>query len=160
MCQRSPQSMRNDSLSLLQSPVCLRPIKFLSSLSETNFSKYQVNLMKVTKCFCLLFVFHSTCDCFGSVGFMLAGRSSLLCEVHLHTNPIRRLKGLFAWGKRSKGLRRGIRLAKMDAGVAGQRRTLRDFITCGVQGISSSIGRPIVEVNNFELTPALIPMVQ
>ena len=49
--------------------------------------------------------------------------------------------------------------AKMDVGE-GQRGTLRDFITPGVQGISSSIARPIVEVNNFELRPALISMVQ
>jgi len=49
---------------------------------------------------------------------------------------------------------------KMDAEAGGQRRTLRDFITPGVQGISSSISRLTVEVNNFELRPALISMVQ
>jgi len=49
---------------------------------------------------------------------------------------------------------------KMDAGGEGQRRTLRDFITPGVQGISSSIARLTVEVNNFELSPALISMIQ
>jgi len=49
---------------------------------------------------------------------------------------------------------------KMDAGAGGQRRTLRDFINLGVQEISSSISRPIVEVNNFELRPALMSMVQ
>jgi len=50
--------------------------------------------------------------------------------------------------------------AKMDAGGEGQRRKLRDFITPGVQGISSSIARPTLEVNNFELRPAPISMVQ
>ena len=49
---------------------------------------------------------------------------------------------------------------KMDAGAGGQRRTLRDFITPGVQRISSSIVRPTVEVNNFKLRLALISMVQ
>ena len=48
----------------------------------------------------------------------------------------------------------------MDAGARGQRRTLQDFITPGVQGISSSITRPTVEVNNFEFRAALISMVQ
>jgi len=49
---------------------------------------------------------------------------------------------------------------KMDARTRGQRRTLRDFITPGVQGISSSIAKPTVEVNNFELRPTLVSMVQ
>jgi len=49
---------------------------------------------------------------------------------------------------------------KMDAGARGQRETLRDFITLGDQGISSSIARPIVEVNNFELRPTVISVVQ
>ena len=49
---------------------------------------------------------------------------------------------------------------KMDPGARGQGTTLRDFITPGVEGISSSIARPTVEVNNFELRPALISMVQ
>jgi len=48
----------------------------------------------------------------------------------------------------------------MDAVVRGQRRTLWDFITPGVQGISSSIPRPTVEVNNFELRLVLLSMVQ
>jgi len=48
----------------------------------------------------------------------------------------------------------------MDPGIGGQRRTLRDFITAGVRGISSSIARPTMEVNNFELRPVLISMVQ
>ena len=47
----------------------------------------------------------------------------------------------------------------MDAGAGGQ-RTLWDFITPEFQGISSSITRPTVEVNNFELKPMLISMVQ
>ena len=49
---------------------------------------------------------------------------------------------------------------KMDTGAGDQRRTLRDFITLGVQDISSSITRPTVEVNNFELRPTLISIVQ
>jgi len=47
------------------------------------------------------------------------------------------------------------------AGVGGdQRRTLRYFVTPGVKGISSSIARPTVEANSFELKPALISMMQ
>jgi len=47
------------------------------------------------------------------------------------------------------------------AGIGGdQRRTLRDFVTLGVKGISSSITQPTIEVNNFEFKPALISMVQ
>jgi len=49
---------------------------------------------------------------------------------------------------------------KMDTGAGGQRRTLQDFITPGVQGVSSSIARPTMEVNNFELRPTLISMVK
>ena len=41
-----------------------------------------------------------------------------------------------------------------------QRRTLRDFVTPGVQGIASSITHPNVNANNFELKSALISMVQ
>ena len=41
-----------------------------------------------------------------------------------------------------------------------QRRTLYDFVIPGVQGIASSIARPAVDANNFELKPALISMVQ
>ena len=41
-----------------------------------------------------------------------------------------------------------------------KRRTLRDFVTPGVQGIASSIAQPTIDVNNFELKPALISMVQ
>jgi len=41
-----------------------------------------------------------------------------------------------------------------------QGRTLRDFITPGVQGIASSIARPAVNANNFEHKQALISMVQ
>jgi len=37
-----------------------------------------------------------------------------------------------------------------------QRRTFQDFVTPGVQGISSSITWPTVEPNNFELKPTLI----
>jgi len=48
----------------------------------------------------------------------------------------------------------------MAGGGGDQRRTLRDFITPEVQGIASSIGRPTIDANNFELKPALISMVQ
>ena len=41
-----------------------------------------------------------------------------------------------------------------------QRRTLRDFVSLGVQGIASSIARPAVDANNFELKPTLISTVQ
>ena len=73
-----------------------RRYKFLAPLLVINLSKYQVNLVKVAKYFCLLFIFHSIFYGFDSVAFVLSGRSSLLYEVHLHTNPMRRLQGLFA----------------------------------------------------------------
>jgi len=47
----------------------------------------------------------------------------------------------------------------MAGGDGKQRRTLRDFVTPGVQGIASSIAYPNVEANNFELRPALVSMV-
>ena len=47
------------------------------------------------------------------------------------------------------------------AGEEGdKRRTLRDFVTPGVQGIALSIARPIVDANNFERKSTLISMVQ
>jgi len=48
----------------------------------------------------------------------------------------------------------------MAGGGGDQRRTLRDFVAPGVQGIVSSIAHPTIDVNNFELKPALISMVQ
>jgi len=49
----------------------------------------------------------------------------------------------------------------MMAGERGdERRMLRDFVTPCVQGIVTSIARPHVEANNFELKSALISMVQ
>ena len=45
-------------------------------------------------------------------------------------------------------------------GGCEQRRTLRDFVTPGVESIASSITCPNVEANNFELKPASISMVQ
>jgi len=41
-----------------------------------------------------------------------------------------------------------------------QRRTLYDFVIPGVQGIASSIARPAVDANNFELKLAFISIVQ
>jgi len=47
------------------------------------------------------------------------------------------------------------------AAIGGyQSRTLRDFVTLVVQGISSSIARLTTKVNNFALKPALISMAQ
>lgn len=48
----------------------------------------------------------------------------------------------------------------MAGGGGDQRRTLRDFVTDGVQGIASSIARPNVDANNFELKPTFISMMQ
>jgi len=48
----------------------------------------------------------------------------------------------------------------MVGGRGDQRRTLRNFVTPGVQGIGSSIARPNVEANNFELKQTLISMVR
>ena len=41
-----------------------------------------------------------------------------------------------------------------------QRRTLRDFVTPGVHGITPGIAKAMVEANNFELKQSLISMVQ
>ena len=49
---------------------------------------------------------------------------------------------------------------RMDIAVRDQTKTLWDFITPKVQDISSSILRPIVEVNNFELRLVLVSMLQ
>jgi len=48
---------------------------------------------------------------------------------------------------------------KMAIREGNKRRTLRDFITLGAQGISSSTARPNVKAYNFELKPTLISMV-
>ena len=48
----------------------------------------------------------------------------------------------------------------MGVGGGDQRRTLRDFVTPGVQGIASSIARPNVDANNFDLKQVLISVVQ
>ena len=48
----------------------------------------------------------------------------------------------------------------MAGGEGDQRMTLREFVTPGVQGITSSITRLTIDANNFELKPALISMVQ
>lgn len=51
--------------------------------------------------------------------------------------------------------------ARRNSNMAGEeRRTLCDFITPGVQGIASSIARPTMDANNFELKPTLISMEQ
>jgi len=54
------------------------------------------------------------------------------------------------------------REARRNSNMAecGQRRTLQDFVTPRVKGIGSSISRPAVNANNFELKPALISIVQ
>jgi len=58
--------------------------------------------------------------------------------------------------------RRGARRTSINMAGRGddQRRMLSDFVTYGVQGIASSISRPNVDTNNFELKPALISLVQ
>jgi len=48
----------------------------------------------------------------------------------------------------------------MTGAGGDQRRTLRNFVTPGVQGIASSIAHLTIDANNFELKPALISMVQ
>jgi len=48
----------------------------------------------------------------------------------------------------------------MVRGEGDQRRALRDFVTPGAQGITSSIARPTVDANNFDLKLVLISMVQ
>jgi len=48
----------------------------------------------------------------------------------------------------------------MAGGGEVQRRTLRDFVTLGFQGIASRIAWLNVEADNLELKLALISMVQ
>ena len=53
------------------------------------------------------------------------------------------------------------REVRTDSSMASdERRTLRDFITPGVQGIASSITRPAVDADNFKLKLALIFIAQ
>jgi len=49
---------------------------------------------------------------------------------------------------------------KMASRRGDQRKTLRKFVTLWVQDITSSIARLNVEVNNFDLKPTLILMMQ
>ena len=51
--------------------------------------------------------------------------------------------------------------ARRNSNMAGsdQRKTLRDFVTRGVQGIALSIACATVDADNFELKLALISMV-
>jgi len=48
----------------------------------------------------------------------------------------------------------------MAGGGGDQRRTLRNFVTPRVQGITSSIGCPNIDANNFKLKLVRISMVQ
>jgi len=48
----------------------------------------------------------------------------------------------------------------MVGGGGDQKRTLRDFVTLGVQGIARSISYPSINVNNSEFKPTFISMVQ
>ena len=48
----------------------------------------------------------------------------------------------------------------MAEGGDDKRRIFWDFVTPGVQGITSSLTRPNVEAHNFKLKPALIFMVK
>jgi len=41
-----------------------------------------------------------------------------------------------------------------------EQRVLRDYALLQASGITSSIVNPIVETNNFELSPALITLVE
>ncbi|XP_048140761.1 uncharacterized protein LOC125316465 [Rhodamnia argentea] len=41
-----------------------------------------------------------------------------------------------------------------------QRRTLKDYAAPTIQGSTSSIGRPTIQANNFEIKPSLIQMLQ
>ena len=47
---------------------------------------------------------------------------------------------------------------KVDATASDPRRTLWDFITPRVQGISPSIARPTMEVKDFDLTSIIVSM--
>ena len=40
------------------------------------------------------------------------------------------------------------------------RRTLGDYVTPSAEGCSTSISRPPIQANNFELKPALLQLVQ
>jgi len=74
-------------------------------------------------------------------------------------NPILRFIGLF--GGKSKGLKsKDARQEGIQTWLEVTNERLCDFVTPGVQGIASSIARPTVDANNFELKPALVSMVQ
>ena len=50
---------------------------------------------------------------------------------------------------------------RTDSSMVGEeRRTLWDFVVPGIKATASSIARPAIEANNFELKSALISMVQ
>lgn len=50
-------------------------------------------------------------------------------------------------------------IAKLASGEDEQRRTLKDYVTLGVQNLTPSITEPAVVINNFELNPTLISIV-
>jgi len=86
-------------------------------------------------------------------------RSPFLCE----PNPeIERTSRLRRKKQKLEEQRRKARRTSpsMAGGVSDQKRTLRDFVTPGVQGTASTIAHPNVEANNLELNPALISMMQ
>lgn len=48
----------------------------------------------------------------------------------------------------------------VDSDNENPRRLLRDYATPIVQGTASSIRRPAIQANNFEIKPSLIQMLQ
>jgi len=110
------------------------------------------------------FIFLFLFDCIGSVddcacrNLLPFMRSAYLYEPNPKIEKTFRLRGKEQ--KLQEQRRKARRTSQNIAGGGDQRRTLRVFVTPEVQGIASSIARPNIEVNNFELKLALISMVQ
>jgi len=125
-----------------------------------KFVNCSVNPTKLTKHFS--FILSTFVDCFGSVcviacmWFFPFMRSSFLYE----PNPeIKRPFHLRRKKERLEGqLHKAHNTHEMIDG--DRKRTFWDFVTLGVQCITSSIARPNVKAHNFELKSALISVVQ
>ena len=121
--------------------------------------------MTVTKYFSFIF-FSSTFDCFGSIGDLACRKILPFMQSPFFYEPNADIKRTFHQKRKKQRVERQRCKAretspKMEPPRGEpERRTLQDFITSGVQGITSSIGRATLEVNNFELRLALVSMVQ
>ena len=75
--------------------------------------------------------------------------------------PNPEIERTFRLRRKKQRIKKQRREVRMNLSMAGEaRRTLHDFVTLGVQGMASTIARPTMDANNFELKPALISMLQ